>query len=650
MHTEQDEQHNVATQTFGNGKYEVTERLGRGGMAEVYRAYQGNLDRYVAIKVLHPFLADDPEFKSRFEKEARNIAKLKHPNIVQVYDFENEADKDTYYMVMELVDGPTLKEVLTAATEQGKLLPIGEVVRIIRESASALSYAHGLNMIHRDVKPANLMLDKNNRLVLTDFGIAKIVTGVQFTASGGMVGTPAYMSPEQGLGEQGDERSDLYSLGVIFYQMLTGRLPYDGDTPLAVILKHLNEPVRSPREYRTEVPQELDHIVTRLMAKDPKDRYQTSTELIVDLERFERAQQGVDLSQPGELPKEAANALEETDTLALPKQTTGKLRATGELRSSAGRAAQIDSAARKLAPIPAERGTARRTAPPAAKRRAPFPIWLWILLSALLGVVIFVLNGQGAFQQIASLVGLTTPTSTVPAVVAEPTLTETSLPTQTATPAATQTPLVVVISTTPQPTATPSATLRPTTTPSATVTPSATNTPVPTATPTATATRRPTQTPIPSATFTPSPDPGATLTALAAQSQLLAQAQTATAAACNFLYEEVERTLFSNGNQIFDGQSVEAGEEFQFDITLRNTGDCAWEVNSSLRYREGEFFDGEQVIRVNRRVQPGATYTFEFVGRAPNENGEQIGSWDLFNPGVLPIGEPLEIRIVVFGA
>jgi hypothetical protein len=131
---------------------------------------------------------------------------------------------------------------------------------------------------------------------------------------------------------------------------------------------------------------------------------------------------------------------------------------------------------------------------------------------------------------------------------------------------------------------------------------------------------------------------------------LLAQAQTATAAACNFLYEEVERILFSNGNQIFDGESVEAGEDFQFDITLRNTGDCAWEVNSSLRYREGEFFDGEQVIRINRRVQPGATYTFEFSGRAPNENGEQIGVWDLFNPGVLPIGEPLQIRIVVFGA
>ncbi|MBE0690360.1 MAG: serine/threonine protein kinase, partial [Anaerolineae bacterium] len=243
---------------LGNGKYEIIERLGRGGMAEVYKAYQTNLDRFVAIKILHSFLADDPEFKTRFEKEARNIAKLKHANIVQVYDFENDADNESYYMVMELVDGPTLKEVLTLLIENEQMMAIEEVVRIIRESASALSYAHNLNMIHRDVKPANLMLDSNNRVVLTDFGIAKIVTGVQFTASGGMVGTPAYMAPEQGLGEQGDERSDLYSLGIIFYQMLTGRLPYDGDTPLAVILKHLNEPVRSTHEFREDVPEALD--------------------------------------------------------------------------------------------------------------------------------------------------------------------------------------------------------------------------------------------------------------------------------------------------------------------------------------------------------------------------------------------------------
>ncbi len=236
------------------GKYEITERLGRGGMAEVYRGYHASLDRYVAIKVLHAFLADDPEFKTRFEREAQNVAKLKHQNIVQVYDFEYDEPSDSYYMVMELVDGPTLKERLTGLSEHGKLLPLPESLRIIREAAGALAYAHSRSMIHRDVKPANLMLDHDNRVVLTDFGIAKIVTGAQFTASGGMVGTPAYMAPEQGLGEAGDERSDLYSLGVILYQLVTGQLPYDAETPLATILKHLNAPIPSVSKLNPELP------------------------------------------------------------------------------------------------------------------------------------------------------------------------------------------------------------------------------------------------------------------------------------------------------------------------------------------------------------------------------------------------------------
>jgi serine/threonine protein kinase len=211
----------VATRKLG--KYEVIERLGRGGMAEVYRAYHQSLDRFVAIKVLHAFLADDPDFKDRFSKEARNIAKLRHPNIVQVYDFENDPASESYFMVMELIEGETLKDLLTEVGARGEHFSLPDSLRMTREAASALAYAHGQGMIHRDVKPANLMIDKDNRVVLTDFGIAKIVTGAQFTASGGMIGTPAYMAPEQGLGDQGDERSDLYSLGVILYQLVTGR-------------------------------------------------------------------------------------------------------------------------------------------------------------------------------------------------------------------------------------------------------------------------------------------------------------------------------------------------------------------------------------------------------------------------------------------
>ncbi|NDJ75896.1 MAG: protein kinase [Chloroflexi bacterium] len=265
------------------GKYEITDRIGRGGMAEVYRGYHASLDRYVAIKLLHPFLADDPEFKDRFENEARNVAKLKHPNIVQVYDFEYDAEGESYYMVMELIDGPTLKDRLFELTSAADQIQLAEAIRITKSSAEALAYAHQRGMIHRDVKPANLMLDEDNRVVLTDFGIAKIVTGAQFTASGGMVGTPAYMAPEQGLGEAGDERSDIYSLGVILFQLVTGQLPYDADTPLGIILKHVNEPIPSPKQYVPELSDDLERIILKSLAKDPEDRYQSAAEFAVDL-------------------------------------------------------------------------------------------------------------------------------------------------------------------------------------------------------------------------------------------------------------------------------------------------------------------------------------------------------------------------------
>ncbi|MBC8170648.1 MAG: serine/threonine protein kinase, partial [Anaerolineae bacterium] len=301
------------------GKYEVLQRLGRGGMAEVYRAYHPNLDRYVAIKILHSFLSDESEFKARFEKEAQNIARLRHPNIVQVYDFDYDADSDSYYMVMELIEGPTLKDYLFELPDGSGRLPILDVVRIIRQGAEALSYAHQRAMIHRDVKPANLMLDEkeNYRLVLTDFGIAKLLTGSQATVSGGLVGTPAYMAPEQGMGETGDERSDLYSVGVIMYQMLTGVLPYDADTPMALILQHMNDPIPSVRSIDLHLSPAVDKVLQRLMAKEPAERYQTALDLISDLELLEKAPARLDpttivlpkiplmpLDKPKTLPRE----------------------------------------------------------------------------------------------------------------------------------------------------------------------------------------------------------------------------------------------------------------------------------------------------------------------------------------------------------
>jgi serine/threonine-protein kinase len=263
------------------GKYRLTERLGRGGMAEVYRAYQPNLERDVAVKVMHGYLAEDEGFVGRFKREARAVAALRHPHIVQVYDFDVE--DDTYYMIMEYIGGETLKRRLERFRAEGKRMPLEEVAQTFRALCSALDYAHAQGRVHRDIKPANVMFD-GERLVLTDFGIASIVGGTRYTASGAMIGTPAYMSPEQGQGEPGDVRSDVYSLGVILYEMVTGQVPYDADTPLAIVLKHLNEPLPLPRQVSADVPPAVERVILKALAKSPDDRYQSAGALADALE------------------------------------------------------------------------------------------------------------------------------------------------------------------------------------------------------------------------------------------------------------------------------------------------------------------------------------------------------------------------------
>ncbi|MCB0225324.1 MAG: serine/threonine protein kinase, partial [Anaerolineae bacterium] len=204
-------------------------RLGRGGMAEVYKAYQPGLDRYVGIKVLHGHLVDDEDFVARFEREALATGKLRHPNIVQAVDFDR--DGETYFLAMEFIDGPTLKDEMKARLAVNKPFTLKEISRIFTALCSAVDYAHKRSMIHRDIKPANVMINQEGNVVLTDFGIARIMEGTQYTQTGALSGTPAYMSPEQGKGEKADERSDIYALGVMLYEMVTGRVPYEADTP-----------------------------------------------------------------------------------------------------------------------------------------------------------------------------------------------------------------------------------------------------------------------------------------------------------------------------------------------------------------------------------------------------------------------------------
>lgn len=260
---------NLSGKTLGN--YEIEERLGRGGMAEVYKAYHAKLDRFVTIKILHPHLIEGEDFLARFEREARAVAGLRHANIVQIHDFSTE--NELYYMVMEYIDSGTLQEKLVAASKANDFIPIQQALSILRQIGLALDYAHQQDILHRDIKPSNILLDSNGNAFLTDFGIARMMSATQFTATGALIGTPTYMSPEQGQGLDLDFASDIYSLGIVLYEMLTGKAPFASDTPLAVIHKHIHERLPRPSELRPDIPKSVENVIYKAVEKDRSERY-----------------------------------------------------------------------------------------------------------------------------------------------------------------------------------------------------------------------------------------------------------------------------------------------------------------------------------------------------------------------------------------
>jgi len=265
------------------GRYRIDSMLGRGGMSAVYKATDPNLKRTVAIKLIHEHLSTDPSFVQRFESEASAVASLRHPNIVQVFDFNN--DNNVYYMVLEFIPGETLQERLKRLVENEEQLPIEEALRITLNISDAVGYAHQNGMVHRDIKPANIMLDGQGRAILMDFGIVKILGGESHTSTGAMVGTVPYMSPEIIRGDVADLRSDIYSLGITFYEMLSGRPPFVADSITTVMMMHLNDPVPDVRDFRSEISPALVAILEKCLAKDGEDRYQSAAELSSDLRR-----------------------------------------------------------------------------------------------------------------------------------------------------------------------------------------------------------------------------------------------------------------------------------------------------------------------------------------------------------------------------
>ena len=258
-------------------RYEILEKIGVGGMATVYKAKCHVLNRFVAVKVLKEEFITDIEFIRRFKSEAQTAASLTHPNIVSIYDVGNEGD--VYYIVMELIQGKTLKEIIV---EDGKLSWKWSV-NIAIQIASALETAHKNNLIHRDIKPHNIIITEDGMAKVTDFGIAKAVSNSTITAFGTTIGSVHYFSPEHAKGGVTDAKSDIYSLGIVMYEMLTGRVPFDADTPVSVALMQVQEDPIEPRKLNTQIPISVNNIILKAMQKDPADRYQSATEMLIDL-------------------------------------------------------------------------------------------------------------------------------------------------------------------------------------------------------------------------------------------------------------------------------------------------------------------------------------------------------------------------------
>lgn len=276
-HYERMQRDDLIGTTLGN--YRVLDALGQGGMARVYKAHQETLGRDVAIKVLPPWYAADRNFVERFNLEARLVARLAHPNIVTVHDANEQ--RGHLYIVMQLVDGGTLKHRLDQLQQEGRVMETAEVVSIFTQLADALAYAHEQGVIHRDIKPVNVLMDRSGRPILSDFGIAKVLASTQenLTRPGAGVGTPEYMSPEQCQGGPVDGRADIYAMGIMLFEAQTGHTPFRGNNYPALAHSHIYEPAPFPSTFNPNIPPAIERIIMTALAKNPQQRFQTAREM-----------------------------------------------------------------------------------------------------------------------------------------------------------------------------------------------------------------------------------------------------------------------------------------------------------------------------------------------------------------------------------
>ncbi|MCA9932858.1 MAG: protein kinase [Ardenticatenaceae bacterium] len=430
------------------GRYEIIQELGRGGMAAVYLAHDPRFRRDVAIKVLPVQFTHDATFRARFEREAQTIARIEHPAIVPVYDFGEENGQP--YLVMRYMPGGSLADRLRRGP-----LSLAETVQIVTRIAAALDRAHSQGVIHRDLKPGNILFDQHGDAFLADFGIAKLAEATATLTGTGLIGTPAYMSPEQVKGHPLDGRSDVYSLAIIIFEMLTGSQPYKAETPMGQAFKHVMEPVPQVRERNPNLPPAVNDTLSRGLAKEKAERFGTASEMSRALDTA---------VTPPPYPTQPTAAAK-----ARPKPSHPQIQKT-----------VLESDVLHLRPsTPAIHSSAKQTPPQTAKKNK-LPTWIWVILiiiifSCVAGMAWLFIQNNGSIPFLMS--ATETPS---------PTITPTPIPTHTPTQTPTLTPL-------PTSTATPTPTFTPTSTPTA----SRTSTPIPSPTKTAT--------PIPTRTATPIP-------------------------------------------------------------------------------------------------------------------------------------------------
>ena len=370
-----------------SNRYQVEKLLGHGGMSSVFKATDPNLQRDVAVKMIHPHLSQLPEFVRRFEMEAAAVAKLRHPNIVQVYDFNHHGD--TYYMVLEYVAGETLEDNLKVLKAQNQNLAISQTIQIIAKLCEAVTYAHERNVIHRDLKPSNVIINLAGEPVLMDFGIAKIIgSDSAYTATGATIGTATYMAPEQVVAEGVDQRADIYSLGIILFEMISGRPPYEGSSPITVMNKHLTEPLPDIHTFNSAIPEVLVDILEKALAKDKEMRFATARDLQAALENIKAHELPADPSQTVFMTQTQFEALTTAEAQAIRTEVvpTSEISAV-RAAQQADRSSQTYQTSMPTTSAPRTQAEPELAAAPARKSRKPllFGMGALVLIGLLVG-------------------------------------------------------------------------------------------------------------------------------------------------------------------------------------------------------------------------------------------------------------------------